>query len=217
MTASIDYESQLKEEVKTWNIEDDQKRLEKFTRERIRHPKLIKDLLLDQLPTHTYDILEVGGGPEPVSDLLQFRSRIVIDPCTDEYKKFFPCPDHINMTIENAEILTWNRKRDLIISTNALDHVENVQQALANISSLSKPGGYVALMCAENNALTNPHPCHEHNLTLEYIHQMYDHKFETCWELSYSKDNYRYGWAEYEGKIGQPAWAWLGRNVKGYS
>ncbi len=209
------YQQQLKDEVKTWCIEDDEERLEKYTRERIRHPKLIKDLLLDKLPTHLYNILEVGGGPEPVSDLLQFKSRIVIDPCTDEYRRFWPCPDHINATIEDVDLLQGDNF-DLVISTNALDHVENPDQALFKIDEYTKSGGYIALMYAINNALTNPHPCHVHNLTPEWAHQQLDSQYECIWELNYDKDNYRYGWVKYEGLIGQPAFAGLFRKVVGY-
>jgi SAM-dependent methyltransferase len=212
----MEYEDQLKAEVETWNIEDEAERHEKIQRETIRHHKLVKDLLLDKLATHRMDILEVGGGPYPVSDLIQFRSRIVVDPCTDEYKKYFPCPDHINKKIEEIEF-SWAEGFDLVIATNSLDHVDNVQSALYKIDSVLRPGGFAAIMCAENNALTNPHPCHEHNLTASKIHYYLDHAYETVWELTYEKDNYRYGWVEYEGKRGQPAFAILLRKCTGYN
>ena len=209
----MDYSEQLKEEVATWNIEDEEKRHEKIQRETIRHHKLVKDLLLDKLATHRMWVCEIGGGPVPVSDLLQFKNRVVFDPCTKSYKKYFPCRDHYEM---EAEELAAKNAYDLIICTNALDHVQNPYKVLANISTALKPGGYAAIMCAENNALTNPHPCHEHNLTARDVHEALDSDFETVWELTYEKDNYRYGWAEYQGQVGQPAFALLMRKVTGY-
>ncbi len=211
----MDYEQTLKEEVKTWLIDDPTERAEKYLRERIRHPQLIKDLLLDHLPTHRMDILEVGGGPEPVSDLLKFRSRIIVDPCTEEYKKYWPCKDHVPVQIEKVSGEYFN-EFDLVISTNSLDHVEWPLQAIYKMNQCLRPGGFLAIMCAENNAITNPHPCHVHNLTAEWVHYALDSIYETVWELNFAKDNYRYGWATYEGRVGQPAFALLMRKVTGY-
>lgn len=209
-----DYAAQLKAEVGTWCIADETDRREKITRERIRHHKLVKDLLLDQLPTHLMDIFEVGGGPYPVSDLIPFRSRTVYDPCTDEYRKFFPCPDHQNTMIEHVGGAPCF---SLGIATNSLDHVLDPERAVNAMSEILVPGGYLAIMCAENNALTNPHPCHEINLTAEQIHRWLDADYETVWELTYARDGYRYGWVEFEEKRGQPAFALLLRKCSGYT
>jgi len=210
---TLNYNDTLDEEVKTWNIEDPIKRQEKIQRETIRHHKLKKDLLLDELDTANMDICEVGGGPSPVSNLLPFNDRVVFDPCTNEYKKYFNCPDHLNVKIEDVEFVT---KFDLVLATNSLDHVEYPYIAMRKMSELCKPGGYIGIVCAENNAITNPHPCHVHNLTSEMVHYCFDRDFETVWELNYKKDNYRYGWVEYQGKRGQPAFAILFRKCTGY-
>jgi SAM-dependent methyltransferase len=208
------HDEQLVAEAASWCIEDAGAREEKIRRERIRHPKLIRDLLLDHLDTHRMDVLEVGGGPYPVSDLLRTRTRVVIDPLADEYREYFPCPDHIPM---KAEELGQRDSYDLAICTNALDHVEDPRLVLASMTRALRPGGYLALMCAENNALTNPHPAHEWNLTAEWVHQQLDHIYETVWELTYARDGYRYGWVLWEGRRGQPAWALLLRKCSGYS
>lgn len=214
--ASLIFQRQLEEEVKTWCIPDPAKRAEKMQRERIRHPKLIKDLLLDQLETSEMKVLEIGGGPEPVSDLLPFRYRLVVDPCTNEYRKYFPVPDHINEKAESIGYDDWEESFDLCICTNALDHVQEETIVVDNIYKLLKPGGYFAVMCAENNAITNPHPCHTINLTAKDLHRLCDQWAETVWELNYQKDGYRYGWAEYAGRVGQPAFAILFRKTVGY-
>lgn len=209
----------IAEEAKTWCIPDDARREEKAQRERIRHPKLIKDLLLDQLATHTMDVLEIGGGPMPVTDLLPFSSRIVVDPCTDQYRDYFPCNDHIADTIEHFYTDDLEECFDLVVCTNALDHVQEdmVPAVFDVIRRVLRPGGFAAIMCAENNALTNPHPCHAVNLDAARVHRALDPEFETVWELTYARDGYRYGWAEYEGKIGQPAFAILLRKAVGYA
>lgn len=208
------YDVQLQEEAKTWCIEDPDARHEKYQRERIRHSKLIRDLCLDKLDTHLMDICEVGGGPEPLSDLLQFKSRTVIDPCTPQYRRFFPVPDHVAGQIEHS---VQQERFDLVICTNALDHVEDPYEAVGNMDISLRAGGYMAIMCAENNALTNPHPCHYHNLTAEKVHHWLDEDYETVWELTFAQHNYRYGWVKYQGKRGQPAFALLMRKCSGYS
>lgn len=207
------YPENLKAEVESWLIPDAYKRAEKFRRERIRHYGLIRDLLLDRLGTHDMDILEVGGGPMPVSDLLPFRSRTVIDPLSNAYRSAVPCPDHVTM---QAEELEHEGLYDLVICTNALDHVARPNKVVANIDRSLKPGGYFAVMCAENNAITNPHPAHEHNLTAATIHEWMDGEYETVWELTFGKHGYRYGWVEFEGRRGQPAFALLMRKCAGY-
>lgn len=210
-----DYTAQLEAEVGTWCIADENDRHEKIQRERIRHHKLVKDLLLDQLDTHMMHIAEIGGGPFPVSDLIPFKSRVVYDPCTEDYSKYFPCPDHHALKIEDASDHD-HEEFDLVIATNSLDHVEDPNYAIAVMDSLLSSGGFMAIMCAENNALTNPHPCHEHNLSPTIIHQLLDKYYETVWELTFPKDGYRYGWVEYQGKRGQPAFALLMRKCTGY-
>jgi len=205
------------EEAKTWCIADDRRRHEKVQRERIRHHKLIRDLLLDQLDTHLMDVLEIGGGPIPLSDLLPFASRWVVDPCTEDYREFFPCPDHLAMKAEEMGD-EFEERFDLVVCTNALDHVaeDMVPAVFDTIRKVLRPGGFAAIMCAENNALTNPHPCHAVNLDAARVHRALDPEFETVWELTFAADGYRYGWATYQGKIGQPAFALLMRKAVGY-
>lgn len=212
------YQEVLDAEAETWCIQDPIRRQEKIQRERIRHPKLIKDLLLDQLDTHMMDVLEIGGGPSPVTNLLQFNTRIVVDPCTDEYAKYFPLSEseHFNAKAEEFLDDSFDERFDLVVCTNALDHAYTPTLVVDRIRKVTRPGGYVAIMCAENNALTNPHPCHLNNLTAETIHHWMDAEFETVWELTFRKDNYRYGWVDYQGKRGQPAFALLMRKCVGY-
>jgi hypothetical protein len=138
----------------------------------------------------------------------------VIDPLGDEYRKYFPCHDHVAVMIEDWQSV--GEYFDLTICTNALDHVEYPSLALAAIDENVRPGGFVAIMCAENNAFTNPHPAHVHNLTADYVHSRMDQKYETVWELNYSDHGYRYGWVEYNGRRGQPAFALLMRKCSGY-
>ena len=214
VSGQSEYEQHLVAEAATWVLGDDEARAEKLTRERMRHYGIIRALLLDKLPTHRMDIIEVGGGPLPVSDLLPFKSRVVFDPCTDDYVKIAPCPDHFPARIEDDPYFTDSA--DLIISTNSLDHVENPYKALAVMDTYLRPGGYMAIQCNSANAFHHPHPAHEWNLTERDIHRVLDAEYETVWELTYERDGYRYGWVSHDGRRGQPAFALTMRKCSGY-
>src|ERR1035438_2461165 len=138
---SMSYTDTLEAEVASWLIPDEALRLEKFRRERIRHYKLVRDLLLDKLGTEDMDVLEVGGGPMPISDLLRFRSRTVIDPLSDEYRKVIPCPDHLAVKVEDFKN-KWPTGYGLVLATNSLDHVEDPAKALAIMFDSATPTGY---------------------------------------------------------------------------
>lgn len=203
----------LTAEANSWILDDPVAQAEKLRRERMRHFKLAKDLLLDKLGTETMDVLEVGGGPLPVSDTIRFRSRTVVDPLSDEYKKIAPCRDHI---AGRAEDMKYTADFDLAIVTNSLDHVEDPKVAFAKIAKSLRRGGYAAIAGAEDNALTHPHEAHEHNLRADVVLDWAAEEFETVWKLTYAADGYRYGHVLYEGRRGQPAFALLLRKCTGY-
>lgn len=207
------YTDQLAAEAQSW-VAPDSGLDDKLLRERIRHPSLIKSLLLDRLPTHRFDVLEVGGGPLPLSDLLPFRSRIVVDPCTPSYREIAPCPDHWEATIEEwPDVCGDCHSFDLVIATNSLDHVRNAKAALAAMDWTLRKGGYMAIACNESNAHHHPHPSHAINLTVGDIHRAFDAKYETVWQLDYEHDRFVYGWRRVNGRAGQPAFCWLGRKA----
>lgn len=204
----------LRAEAASWILGDPARQEEKLRRERIRHHKMARDLLLDRLGTEEMDVLEIGGGPLPLSDCLRFRSRIVVDPLADAYRAIAACPDHI---AARAEDFPAEPRFDLVICTNALDHVDQPVAVMRKMPLWLRPGGYAAILCAENNAITHPHPAHAHNLVAATVHLLLDREFETVWELNYRDHGFRYGHVLYEGKRGQPAFALLLRRCSGYS
>lgn len=204
----------LAAEAATWLLENEFDRREKFRRERMRHYGLVRDLLLDKLDTHNMSVLEVGGGPMPVTDLIPFRYRDVVDPLTEAYSSVIPCPDHVPIA---AEEMQYYREFDLVVTTNALDHVRDPAVVMWRIFMALKPGGFLAIECNENNASLHPHEAHEHDVTADWIHRTVDLDYETVWELNWAEHGYRYGWVLHEGKRGQPAFAMLLRKCSGYS
>ena len=112
--------------------------------------------------------------------------------------------------------MVFNSEFDLVIATNSLDHVDVPETAVTRITEALRPSGYAAILCAENNAITNKHPAHRHNLTDKVILKWMSPTFETVWSLTYREHGFRYGWVEYEGRRGQPAFALLLRKCTGY-
>lgn len=202
----------LQIEAETWLIEDDEKRNEKFQREVCRYPYMARLMGLGYIDTSTMVVVDIGGGPIGLSSSIPHKKRIVIDPLTDEYKKFYPCLNHI--TGIGEELPFEDESIDLVIITNALDHTKEPLKVIREIKRVLKPGYFFAQYHAIDNSITHRHPAHEHSLNPEWLHEQLDDEFETVWELKYPE--VRYGWHFYNGKVGQPAWCGLYRKVTGY-
>lgn len=210
----MNHKDTLIAEAESWVLDDPHIQADKLQRERIRHYGLVKALLLDKLNTGQMDVLEIGGGPLPVSDLIPFKHRIVAEPLTDEYRQLAPCLDHRDL---KGEEILFAEAFDLVIATNSLDHVESPRTVVNRVTLALRPGGFLAILCAENNALTHKHPAHAHNLTADLIKRWTARDFEVVHELTYLKDGFRYGHIFYEGRRGQPAFALLLRKCSGYA
>lgn len=202
----------LIEEAETWCIDDDIVRHEKLQRETARYPYMAKLMGLNSIDTSPMDVVDIGGGPVGLASILPCQSWVVIDPITEEYKKYFPCTNHVTGYGEDLKLADANT--DLVIITNALDHTQNPALVIKEVKRILKPGGFFAHYHAINNAITHRHEAHAQNVNPEWMHAQLDDTFETVWELKYPE--VRYGWHEYNGKIGQPAFCGLYRKVTGY-
>jgi ubiquinone/menaquinone biosynthesis C-methylase UbiE len=199
----------LVHEEESWCIEDAAIRHDKIQRETARYPYMAKLMGLNAIDTSPMDVIDIGGGPVGLSSILATKSTVVLDPLAAAYKKYFSCLNHIKGF---GEELPFDDDRfDLAIITNALDHTQDPAQVLREVRRVLKRGGYFAQFHAVNNAITHKHDAHEQNVNPEWLHLQIDEAFETVWELRYPE--VRYGWQEYNGKIGQPAFCGLYRKV----
>lgn len=200
------------EELKTWNIEEDKKRYLKLERERVRYPKMFKDMGLDLIDLTKKVCLDLGAGPKGILADIDCKYKIALDPLIDGYKEKFKMVDYdyyITGTGENIPL--EDNSVDLVVCTNALDHTENPEKTIKEITRILKPSGYLAVIFCINLAMVHHHPAHKNNINEIKFHNWIDGDFETIKELSYKKDGYRYGWIKFENKVGQPAFCWLGR------
>ena len=203
------YQDIQKEEAKTWLIDDPIVRKEKAMREWIRYPLLKKQMGLDYLDTSDMVVFDIGCGPlGGVSSVVNSKNTIRFDPLINEYKKYFPQTHDSNMQAE--DIKESLSEADLIIVTNAMDHFENPDKFMHDLVIHMKPGAYFTHFHAINNAVSHPHPAHEHNINPELINSYLKYDFETCWYMDFQHDGLTYGWMK------QPAFCGLYRKVTGY-
>lgn len=209
------YEEIQQEEAKTWNIEDPVQRREKIQREVIRYPLMKKQMGLDLLDTSWMEVWDIGcsatGG---VSQVMNCKQRVCIDPLADEYSKYFDT--HFFLNKKGEDLKEDLAIPDLIIVTNALDHFDRPEQFLQDLVTYMKPGAYFAHFHAIDNAITHPHPAHQYNVNPQLIRNVLRNDFEECWYLDFQHDGLRYGWFPYLGSVGQPAFSGLYRKTTGY-
>jgi 2-polyprenyl-3-methyl-5-hydroxy-6-metoxy-1,4-benzoquinol methylase len=208
-TKANNFDKTQKSELDSWFSDDSQINRDKRIREIIRYPLLRKQMGLDALDTSDMHVYDIGCGPfGGVSTVLKSRLTTRIDPLIDEYKKNYPIYNGLS---KKAEDIQGDLKfADLIIITNALDHFDRPQEFLRQLYTFMKPGAYVAMIHAIDNAYSHPHEAHAHNVNPEVIHEYLDKDFEFVWELDYAHDKLVYGWRK------QPAHAFLARKVSGY-
>lgn len=204
----------LKEEFKTWNLSDQAERDEKIERERVRYPKMLEDMGITLLDTVGKTVVDVGSGPISALQYIEAGYKVAVDPLVDEYAKLYYILDPtiwwINAEID-GDIFLQDEYYDLAICMNALDHFDKPATAISRIERALVPGGFFGVHCCIKNAIYNPHPAHIHNITYELFREWVDESFETVHEKFV-----RYSWRKYKGKVGQLAFAWLGRKVLGY-
>jgi ubiquinone/menaquinone biosynthesis C-methylase UbiE len=93
-------------------------------------------------------ILEIGSGPAGVMTFLKSHERYAIDPLEDFFSsvesfKTFRDPQVRYFSARAEELPFPDKKFDLIIIDNVLDHCENVFQSVSEISRVLKKNGSV--------------------------------------------------------------------------
>lgn len=204
-----DFKHTQEAELTSWFSDDPKVNRDKEQREEIRYPLLKKQMGLDNLDTRDMVVADIGCGPYlGVSRFINCKRVDRFDPLIEEYKKHYPQQN--GYAIQAELIKERLGKYDLIISTNAVDHFDSPKDFLHDLITFTKPGCYVAMLHAIDNAYSHPHEAHAHNINPELIHEYLDADFEFVWELDYQHDNLVYGWRK------QPAHAFLARKLTGY-
>jgi len=123
-------------------------------------------------------ILDLGCGVVSVGSLLikDFpESKIIgIDPLMDEYKRLYDLDKNISWEKGYAESIPYNDNFfDAVISSNALDHVEDLKSSLVEIHRIIKNNGMFILnvhVFGENTTFRNVG--HPHNPTPDKLQKL---------------------------------------------
>lgn len=194
----------LKAELNSWNLKDENLRKLKLEREWVRYPYIVEKLGLKNLSyLEDKTVLDIGSGPMGgIIQLLPCKRKISVDPLNKEYLENFP--EYYNTNIEyyacEAEKMPFeNDSVSLVTCVNALDHSKEPEKIINEATRILEPSGYLSLSFCINLAKIHPHKAHQHNLDSEWLHRIIDFDYETIFE-----NIDKYGWVKYNNKVGQP-------------
>lgn len=93
--------------------------------------------------------LDAGCGPAGIFIILENMPVDAIDPLIDKYETLdiFDKKAHANVNFIKSSIEKFNPERqyDYIFCLNAINHVENLDKSITNLSVLLKPGGTIII------------------------------------------------------------------------
>jgi len=211
---SLTWEDAQEAEKSSWLIKNPIKRKEKVEREIARFPRIRKQMGLHLIDLMDKFVLEIGGGPIGIIADLHCGKKVILDPLTEDFKRFWPCPYHIEGVGE--AIPFKGGEVDVVVISNTLDHCQRPENVLEEAERVLRAGGWLAVHSCINLAAVHPHPAHRLSLDEWWFHNIIDEEFETVHELTFARNGLRYGWVSFEGRVSQPAWAGLYRKVVGY-
>jgi SAM-dependent methyltransferase len=122
-------------------------------------------------------VLDIGCGPRGSLEWAHMvRERVGVDPLAKKYQKLGTHAHAMRYVNAGAESIPLpDQHFDVVAALNSLDHVEDVDRAIAEIKRLTKPGGMLLLIVEVNHAPTNTEP-----LTLQW--DIVD-RFRDCFEI----------------------------------
>jgi len=108
------------------------------------------------------DVLDVGCGISTVLALLPGH-RIGVDPLAARYKQIHRYPPGVEVLTSPAETLPFDTESfDLVISSNALDHMTDPAQALSEMRRVLRPDGRLVITCEVFDQSHQRDPAHPH-------------------------------------------------------
>lgn len=144
--------------------------------------RFLQDILDTAKLNANSNILDVGCG---ISSVLHFLpgKKMGIDPLASHYQKIYNYPEEMNIRTGHAEqVPAGDGEFDLVICSNALDHMDQPQNAIAEILRVLKPTGLFLLTVELKSPEDECDEAHPHNLDIAAIHQLVDPHFNSIIE-----------------------------------
>lgn len=111
--------------------------------------KYLEDLMLDKTAFQSLKVLDIGSGPYPSALVFEGSDLYCLDPLLPEYIKagfpihYYNCVKFIYGFSENIPIR--DDFFDVVISVNAIDHVDDIYSTSNEIKRVLKPGGKIRI------------------------------------------------------------------------
>lgn len=111
--------------------------------------RYLRHLMLDEFFFEEKSVLDVGGGPLGLSRAFVGAYCYVVDPLVTEYERTgYPLVNQdVTYICKNIEEISesHNNYFDAVISVNAIDHVDDFEQAIKAIERVVKPDGIIRI------------------------------------------------------------------------
>lgn len=120
-------------------------------------------------------ILDIGCGPRGSLEWADMaRERIGLDPLADSYMKIGAAEHKMRYVNAYSEAIPFEDGYfDVVSSTNSLDHVDDLDKAISEISRVLAPGGSFLLIVEVNHPATKCEPISfSWNITERFLPEM---------------------------------------------
>jgi len=121
-------------------------------------------------------VVDVGCGPHGAISCFDAKLKYGIDPLVNRYHKLFDLSnqDVIYLACGSEKIPLIDGAVDLVISRNAIDHVDNVTKAVDEIHRILRQGGEILLSVNYQDSATTAEP---HVINDKVLQSLFQGKF----------------------------------------
>ena len=105
-------------------------------------------------------VLDIGCGPRGSLDWARDAAeRVGLDPLADDYRRLRPDGYLMEMVASGSEDIPYaDGHFDIVCSFNSLDHVDDLDETVAEIKRVARPGGLFLLLTDVNHKATECSP-----------------------------------------------------------
>jgi len=116
--------------------------------EKYQMPKYLSDLHMVGSNFTGKTVVDIGSGPFPSMAVLNKCNILSLDPLINDYRKMgymINVPNNTYLQCDSENICLPDNSVDLIVSVNALDHVNNFEKTCLEMKRILKPSGKIRL------------------------------------------------------------------------
>jgi SAM-dependent methyltransferase len=121
-------------------------------------------------------ILDIGCGPHGAISCFKAKLKFAVDPLVHAYHRLFDLSgqDVVYLACGSEKIPLIDGAVDIVISRNALDHVDDVEETVNELFRVLRRGGQIILSI---NYQESPHICEPHVINEKILSRLLDGRF----------------------------------------